>query len=390
VKLLLTDRFCDRAKPRSDEPQTDYFDETLPGLALRVAVSGRKTWTLHFTSPGNGKRARLTLGTYPATSLGSARTQALQARSEVEAGRDPRTGADDDSFKAICEEHLRRSTIRSKAFSARTLERLVYPKIGARQIGDIKRSEIVRLLDRIEDERGPVMADKTLGIVRRIMNWHASRSDDFRSPIVRGMARTKPNERARERTLTDDELRAIWAAAGTIVGPFGAFIQFLLLTATRRTEAAQARHAEIDGADWMIPAARYKSGRDHVVPLSAAAQAVLAKLPARTADFLFSTDGGTTPISGFSKFKRAFDKAVPLPNWTPHDLRRTARSLMSRAGVPTDHAERCLGHVIGGVRRVYDRHAYRDEKARAFEALAALVARIVDPTPNVVALRGER
>jgi hypothetical protein len=186
VKLLLTDRFCDRAK--AQHAQTDYFDETVPGLALRVSANGRKSWTLHFTSPGNGKRARLTLGTYPAISLGSARTQALQARSEVEAGRDPRSGADDDTFKAICEEPLRRTTIRSKAFSARTLERLVYPKIGARLIGDIKRSEIVRLLDKIEDERGPVMADKTLGIVRRIMNWHTGRSDDFRSPIVRGMS----------------------------------------------------------------------------------------------------------------------------------------------------------------------------------------------------------
>jgi hypothetical protein len=108
VKLLLTDRFCDRAK--SETAQTDYFDETVSGLALRVAASGRKTWTLHFTSPGAGKRARLTLGTYPATSLGSARAQALEARSEVEAGRDPRSGTDDDTLKAICEEHLRRTS----------------------------------------------------------------------------------------------------------------------------------------------------------------------------------------------------------------------------------------------------------------------------------------
>jgi hypothetical protein len=114
VKLLLTDRFCDRAEPQNNEAQTDYFDETVPGLALRVAMSGRKTWTLHFTSPGERKRARLTLGTYPATSLGSARTQALQTRGEVEAGRDPRSGADDETFKAICQEYLRRTTIRTK------------------------------------------------------------------------------------------------------------------------------------------------------------------------------------------------------------------------------------------------------------------------------------
>jgi integrase len=369
MKLLLTDRFCDRAK--AHHAQTDYFDETVPGLALRVSASGRKTWTLHFTSPGEGKRARLTLGTYPATSLGSARTQALHARSEVEAGRDPRSGADDDTFKAICEEHLRRTTIRSKAFNARTLERLVYPKIGARQIGDIKRSEIIRLLDKIEDERGPVMADKTLGIVRRIMNWHASRSDDFRSPIVKGMARTNPSERARERVLTDDELRKIWAVNN---GVFGSFVRFLLLTGARRNEASEMQWAEIDGGDWTLPAARNKTKVDLVRPLSKAAQDIL-RIP-RQGEYVFTTDG-VTPISGFSKFKAAFDKATGTSGWTLHDCRRSARSLMSRAGVPSDHAERCLGHVIGGVRGVYDRHEYHAEKARAFEALAALVERIV-------------
>jgi integrase len=380
MKLLLTDRYCDRAKSRS--AQTDYFDEKVAGLALRVAVSGRKTWTLHFTSPNDGKRARLTIGTYPATSLASARTQAIDARSKVEAGHDPRaSGAADETLKAICEEYLRRATVRSKDWYASTLARLVYPKFGARNIADIKRSEIVRLLDTIEDQNGPVMADRTLAIVRKIMNWHASRSDEFRSPIVRGMARTKPKARARERTLTDEEVRAIWAAAQ---GPFGHLVQFLLLTATRRNEAARARRSEIAGNDWTVPGTRYKTGADHLVPLSTAAQAVLAKLPSKA--FIFTTDGGKTPISGFSKFKRAFDKAAgPLPNWTLHDLRRTARSLMSRAGVPSDHAERALGHTMAGVRGTYDRHEFYEEKREAFEALAALIERIVDPQPNVVA-----
>jgi len=115
--------------------------------------------------------------------------------------------------------------------------------------------------------------------------------------------------------------------------------------------------------------------------------------------FVFTTDG-TTPIAGFSKFKRAFDanvlaelrkrdhpEAKPLPNWTLHDLRRTARSLMSRAGVPSDHAERCLGHVLPGIRGTYDRHEYLSEKRRAFEALASQIDRIVNPPAgNVVPL----
>ena len=102
--------------------------------------------------------------------------------------------------------------------------------------------------------------------------------------------------------------------------------------------------------------------------------------------FVFSSDG-ERPFSGYSKAKASFDKACGATGWTLHDLRRTARSLMSRAGVSADVAERCLGHVISGVRGTYDRHAYFDEKKRAFETLASLIARIVDPpTENVVSL----
>jgi integrase len=259
MRLLLTDRFCARAAARS--AQTDYFDETVKGLALRVGVK-RKAWTLHLTVAG--KRSRLSLGSYPALSLGGARARALTMLSSASAGIDPRTP---DTFRAVSEEYMRRATIRTKGWRQNVLERLVYPTFGARPIDEIRRSEIARLLDQIEDGSGPSMADQTLAVIRRIMNWHASRSDEFRSPIVRGMARTKPHERARERTLTDAELRAIWSA--TAAGRFGRFARFVLLTACRRGEAAFAQRSEIVGGDWIVPAARYKTGKDHLVPLFA-------------------------------------------------------------------------------------------------------------------------
>jgi integrase len=96
---------------------------------------------------------------------------------------------------------------------------------------------------------------------------------------------------------------------------------------------------------------------------------------------------GAKPIGGFSKLKARLDVACGVSDWTLHDLRRTARSLLSRAGVASDIAEICLGHVLAGVRGTYDRHEYHAEKKRAFEALAAQVARIVDPSDNVVTLR---
>ena len=212
---------------------------------------------------------------------------------------------------------------------------------------------------------------------------------------ARGMARTRPSQRRRQRVLSDDELKAVWRATETSQSAFGCLMRFLLLTATRRTEAAAMRRSEVAGDDWIIPQERYKTGLELVIPLSPAAQAVLAAVPRiGKSGFVFTTDG-KRPISGFSKFKRKFDAKVlaelrtanpeaELPRWTLHDLRRTARSLMSRAGVSSDHAERCLGHVLPGIRGTYDRHEYLSEKRCAFETLATLIQRIVNPTDNVV------
>jgi integrase len=326
---------------------------------------------------------------------------AAAALHQVEQGIDPGEAkarratapAAPEIFEVIADEYLNREgkRLRSAEEWRATLKRLVHPTLGARQISEIRRSEIVRLLDRIENERGPVMADSTLAIVRTIMNWHAARSDDFRTPIVRGMARTRPRERARDRVLTDDELRALWPTAEAS-GQFGAFLRFLLLTGARRNEAARATWGEISDGDWVLPPIRNKTKVELIRPLSDAARRMLDAVKEGAGDkklgFIFSSDGGVRPLGGFSKSKRAFDKAAGVKNWTLHDLRRTARSLMSRAGVSSDHAERCLGHAIGGVRATYDRHEYYAEKRRAFDALATQIELILHPRKNVLVITG--
>jgi integrase len=376
---LLTDRFCVGAKPREGETQTDYFDSQVSGLALRVSES-YKSWSLHYTF--GGKRRRLTFGAYPSISLASARTRADEAKAAIAQGRNPSSVAN-ETLQAICELYMARegTKLRTAGWQKGALQRHVYPTLGQRPIGEIKRSEIVRLLDVVEEGSGPAMATQILAIIRKVMNWHATRSDDFHSPIVRGMART---QQARDRILTDNELRAIWKANGEM---FSAYVRFLLLTAARRNEAAKMTWAELQGSDWTLPAARNKTKLDLVRPLSRAAQAILKGLP-KAGEFIWSVNGGAAPIAGYDKFKRRLDAASGTKGWTLHDCRRTARSLMSRAGVDKDHAERCLGHVIPGVRGVYDRHEYHREKARAYEALAALIGRIVSGSQgDVVPMR---
>jgi integrase len=285
---------------------------------------------------------------------------------------------------------------------ASTFRRLVAPDIGDLPVfgeGRLRRSHIVDMLDEIEDESGPVMADRTLAYVRKAFNWFAARNEDFTNPIVKGLRAVGTN--ARDRILNDEELRDLWVALDIVEDVpacYPRFIKALLLTATRRNEAALMHSNELDGEVWTIPADRYKTGIDHVIPLSVAARALIGEKPAGANGnswFIFTTTGGAKGFTGFSKARRELDKAIglvrvkakrdPMPHWVLHDLRRTGRSLMSRAGVPSDHAERCLGHVIGGVRGVYDRYAYLDEKREAFNKLAVLVIEILSGSTSKAA-----
>jgi integrase len=160
-------------------------------------------------------------------------------------------------MRSVVDEYFSRegSKLRSAQARRSTFDRLVLPVLGDRPISDIRRSEIVRLLDDIEDDRGPRAAGVTFAYLSKLFNWHSSRDDDFRSPLVRGMA--KQNGKARDRILSDEELRSVWSAADQ-AGVFGRYIQFLLLTAVRRNEAALMTRAELAGGVWTIPASRMK------------------------------------------------------------------------------------------------------------------------------------
>jgi integrase len=366
------------------------------GLWLVVQPSGKKGFAVRYRI--NGRPTKLTL---KAGTLADARRQAATALHEVEQGRDPVAAKkqekiaaelkDATTLRAVAELYLKREEAKPPGKRLRTIdqrrdtfERLVYPRLGGRPIADIKRSEVVALMDDVEEERGGRMADEVLSVLRIVFDWHALRSDDFKSPIVKGMTLTKPKDRMRDHKLSDAEVAAVWHAAQEMPGAFGPFVQFALLTATRRNEAARLRWGELspDRKTWVIPAARYKSKRDHLVPLSPAAQALLAKLPPIAGcEFVFTNDGKRA-VGGFSRGKAKLDEASGVTGWRLHDLRRVSRSLMSAADVDRDTAERCLGHRVGGILdQTYDKFEYREQKAIAFEKLAARIECIVNPPP---------
>jgi integrase len=390
------------------QPGQSIADSNPVGFIARRLPSGAVTYGYRYRDRRNGQQRWIGLGIHGDVTADQARKKALRFAGEVRDGSDPvaegrSAGAIaakrrsvvntvNGLLDAFVSRHVR-PNLRSAHEYERSFNAYVRPRIGSRSIYDLRRRDIIDLLDGIEDNNGPVMADRTLAHLRKAFNWQAARDDTFVPPVVRGMARTKNSERARTRILSDDEIRDLWAALDVVEvpPPFPALVRMLLLSAQRRQECADMTFPEIEGDTWLIPGERYKTGLPNAVPLTKAARGLLGE---SGTGFVFSTDGGKRPFSGFSKAKRALDAAIadlrkqegrkPMPAWVLHDLRRTARSLMSRAGVPPDHAERVLGHVIPGVRGVYDRHSYAAEKRDALERLAALVERILTPGEKVV------
>jgi integrase len=367
------------------------------GLYIVVQPSGRKSFAVRYRFSGIPKKLTLPAG----LTLAAARRLAADAVYQAAQGSDPVAAkktakvetaeSTANTVAAVCAAYMQREggKLRTADQRERIFRRLIYPVIGGRQLDSIKRSELVQMLDRIEDRSGARMADVTLAVLRRVFTWHALRSDEFRSPIVRGMGRQVAVEHRRSRVLDDRELRAVWTAAGAASGPFGTLVRFLLLTSGRRNEAARMRWDEIDAEGiWTLPATRSKTKSEIIRPLSKAALALLdGHLRTLDCDFVF-TSNGSTAIASFSGPKEKLDAASGVTGWRIHDLRRTARSLLSRAGINADVAERCLGHALPGIRATYDRHHYIDEMRYAFETLAAQIELIINPPRgDVVPLR---
>ena len=385
------------------------------GFGVRITAAGARSFILNYRL--RGREYRFTIGAWPDWSVLKAVREARNLRQRVDRGENPLEDRIPppaiQAVSAVLDEFIKRY-VRNKERPLRSADeiesafnRLVKPRIGKLGVYELRRSHIAEMVDWIEDKAGPVMADKCRAYARKALSWYAERDDRFNltAAFVRVEPRANQKDRARTRVLSDDEIRLIWPILNQ-AGTFGAMVKMLLLTAQRRDEVAQMSRKEIgeDGI-WTIPAARYKTKKPNHVPLSKAALGLIEVQPKiNGCDYFFASSAGT-PFSGFGKSKAKLDKAIladmktqakkgakvePLPNWTLHDLRRTAKTLMARVGVRPDISERVLGHVIAGVEGTYDRHSYAEEKRDALEKLATMIERILNPLPLNVETLGER
>jgi integrase len=360
------------------------------GFGVRMTAAGSRSFVLDYRL--GSRQRRFTIGAWPDWSALRAVQEARELRRRIDRGDDPFAAREAlaavpaavktvnnvlDQFVARVLRNSERP-MRSADTYEKAFDRVVRPTIGDVGIYNLRRSHVAEMLDTIEDQRGPVMADRARSYLRRALGWYAERDDQFNlnQSIVRVTARANERDRARSRILNDDELRVLWPALGE-AGAFGSVSKLLLLTASRRSEIARLRWSEVGQDGIEIPAMRYKTKRPHFIPLSTAARAIIEVQPSNC-EFVFPASRfGDRPISDLAGRKADLDRIAPLPGWRLHDLRRTARSLMSRAGVNSDIAERVLGHALRGVEGVYDRHSYFVEKADALEKLACLITTIV-------------
>lgn len=409
MRKSITKRAVDALKPGQ------YIaDDALLGFVVRRLASGRLSYGLRYTRDGKRRWIGIGVGLTPH----DARIAATRLAGEVAAEADPLPEREARRIETLAArtvddvldgflERVKVKQLRSAAEMESLLRRHVRPKLGDRHINDVKRSEVVALLDgiaampsaRSSDGKSRRVADKVLGVLRSAFNWHQGRDDEFASPIVKGMARTTLKELSRDRILDDGEIVTVWQALDRCGPPaYVRLVRALLLSGARLNEMARLRWTEIVGDVAVVPASRTKAKVDDAKPITANLAALIGERAGEAGDFVFSTDHGASPFSGFSKAKKRLDAEVaklrttaelpPMPPWRLHDLRRTARTLLSRAKVDPDVAERVLGHAIPGIRRVYDQHPFIAEKRDALERLAALVWAIVEPPPaNVVSMR---
>jgi integrase len=399
MRKRLTEEGVKKLAPPSREIElVNYHDTACPGLVLAVSYGGTKTWrVIHYAA---GKARSHQLGRFPVVCVAEARRRAqaflLDPQGAVRQ-------ANVKSFGAVADEFLKRhvaaSKLRTEPEIRRVLDVYVRPRWGDRPFAEIKRGDVRDLLDRIEDNHGARQADMVLAILRKLMNWYMAGHDDYVSPIVSGMARSKPSDHKRERILSDDEIRALWRATDDM-GSFGALTRLLLLTAQRREKVNSIQWDDIKDGLWSIRREPREKANAGSLRLPEVALSLIATQPRIASNpFIFAGRGEATAFNSWSQRKEELDVALlahlrradpkaKLPHWTFHDLRRTARSLMSRAGVRPDIAERVLGHAIAGVEGVYDRYSYDEQKAEALEALAGLVGRMIEPPrANVVPMQ---
>jgi integrase len=414
-RVVLTDKKLAALKSAPPGTRRDYLDALVPGLLVRVTDKGSKTFMLRARFPGARNFARRALGKVGVLGVAEARDKARQWHELLATGTDPSLQAERDrlaalrsqahTFLAVAEAyfaHLKAERVKKAKVYEREIRKEFVSCWAARPIHDIDQHDLATVINAIKARGSPGQARELLGRAKQLWRWAigVGAYGLTSSPTDRlGTKALVGSKRSRTRVLSDAELRALWTAVEAEPYPWQPLYKLLIMTGQRLSDVANASWSEINTELklWTIPAERYKTQVPQVVPLTREMLELFSALPRYTSgEFLFSASWGRSPVTNFSKPKLRFDaqmkKALPkLPPWVVHDIRRTVRSHLSALPVEQHVRELVIGHAQHGVKAVYDRYEYLDEKRQALELWQARLRDIVSPPPdNVTQLRRKK
>ena len=381
ARLLSTERAVEKAKPLG--PTTEYRVAGVRGLILRVSDRGTKSWVYLFKSPVTSTWRKASLGNYPTIGLQRAKEMALDYLANVRAGVDPLTApsCSDTSFGALAKEYVeahrdRHSPAWTKAIEE-TLARDILPAIGGHRVDAMLRLDVARIIEKVGARGSYASANHALKILRVISRWAVCTGRSDKDPTV---AIKKFPSKARERVLTDDEIRVVWNSKTEFRDPF----RLLLLLGMRIGEVLNATRNEVDFQQkvWTIPAARTKSRREHRLPLPPLAISILqAAIENTRGPWLFPSPADRKPLrtgSAATALQRLNETLSIDDRFTPHDLRRTCATRLGDLGIPDEIIARILSHAPTSLTgRVYNRANRSAEVKAALDAWAVELANLV-------------
>ena len=369
------------------------FDDDIGGFGIRIRKSGSRSWIYQYDIAGRTRR--ITLGHVSAIDPAKARQIASELHAKVRLGHDPASdraesrARADETFGACVRLFLAWQRGRVKDF--RNIERHLVRNLAALHnlpLAKIDQRTLAAQLTRISTRGSPIQANRTRASLSRFFSWACGEGLAENNPAV--LCNRNP-EKSRERVLTLDELKQIWTALPD--SDYGAILKILILTGQRAAEISDLQWSEIDLERNLIslPASRTKNKRPHRVPISDIVRAILEARPQNGREFVFGV-GQERGFSGWSRAKSALDKAVKIPSWRVHDIRRTTASGMAEMGIQPWIVESVLNHVSGfkaGIAGVYNKSSHEAEKAIALQRWSEHVAAIVEGRKSkVTRLRG--
>jgi integrase len=415
--MKLTATTVRTAELPASKTEAIFFDDDIPGFGLRLREGGSRSFVFQYKL--GAKHRRMALGKATALNLAEIRKLAMQHYASVRRGEDPAADKADavrqvsETFKFYVDQYLDalRQRLRPRSFKEieRHLTKHAKP-LHQMQLAKITRRDVAALHVAITNGAGARTANLVRSSVSAFFTWSMQRGLAESNPVI---GTEKNEEKSRDRVLTPAELHLIWNALDD--DQHGACIKLLALTGQRLNEIGSLRWSEIHDDEIILPPERTKNGRDHVVPLSEAAAAIIAQ-QSKADDLIFGH--GERGFSNWSNCKIRLDERIaeandgrPIAHWTPHDLRRSFatyaggglpehqlkklpvrdREAASGLGIQPHVIEAVLNHVSGtrgGVAGVYNRSTYAREKKAALDVWAdRLLAIVSNRKSNVTPLK---